>query len=366
MTKKNLPLLLALCALFGACTKTPAEGAPYPPEKTPSLSPAESSSPRPSPYPSPSLEYEDAGDIFTEGMLPVKRDGKWGFIDTAGREAIPCKYDFLYVDHGVAEGFREGVAMVGNWKNPEDPDCLERLWGLIDKTGREVVPMKYSWIDSFPDADPIRAILDGNIVLLDKTGREIAAFKADTIGFFGENDIARIGIGSRETGWQYGYIDKTGREIVPCIYTDAWDVFSEGLAAVQKDGKWGFIDMTGRMALPFTYDDVTNNTFYHPYGFYGGAAAVKKDGKWGLIDKTGRELTPFIYYHIGSLNVGEFIKVGSSWPGIKWGVIDRSGREIIPLEYDDIHWYVGDEGVFSVGRGEWGDMEWHNYPIDKS
>jgi hypothetical protein len=37
-----------------------------------------------------------------------------------------------------------------------------------------------------------------------------------------------------------GFIDTTGKEVVPCIFEGARD-FSEGLAAVLVDGKWGYI-----------------------------------------------------------------------------------------------------------------------------
>ncbi|MBO7522558.1 MAG: WG repeat-containing protein, partial [Bacteroidales bacterium] len=43
-----------------------------------------------------------------------------------------------------------------------------------------------------------------------------------------------------------GFIDNTGKEVVPCQYEDAYD-FSEGLAAVKnKNDLWGFIDETGK------------------------------------------------------------------------------------------------------------------------
>ena len=56
----------------------------------------------------------------------------------------------------------------------------------------------------------------------------------------------------REGKW--GYIDKTGREVIPCKYDDA-SSFSEGLAKVKKSGKYGFIDKTGREVVPFIYDE---------------------------------------------------------------------------------------------------------------
>lgn len=38
--------------------------------------------------------------------------------------------------------------------------------------------------------------------------------------------------------------------IEPTLEFDEIDTFSEGLAAVKKDDKWGFIDKTGRVVVP--------------------------------------------------------------------------------------------------------------------
>ena len=43
---------------------------------------------------------------------------------------------------------------------------------------------------------------------------------------------------------KYGFIDKTGKEIIPLIYDSAGD-FSEGVANVKSNGKWITIDQTG-------------------------------------------------------------------------------------------------------------------------
>ena len=39
---------------------------------------------------------------------------------------------------------------------------------------------------------------------------------------------------------RFGYIDKTGKLVIPAQFDDA-DNFSEGLAGVYTHGKWGYI-----------------------------------------------------------------------------------------------------------------------------
>jgi len=57
--------------------------------------------------------------------------------------------------------------------------------------------------------------------------------------------------------------------------------FREGLAYVKLDGKYGFIDKTGKEVIPRKYDDV---------GFFSeGLAYVELDDKEGFVDKKGNE-----------------------------------------------------------------------------
>ncbi len=70
-------------------------------------------------------------------------------------------------------------------------------------------------------------------------------------------------------------------------YTNARD-FSEGLAAVKKDGLWGYIDTDGKYAVEPKY--------YGAWSFSEGLAAVQdKNGKWGFIDKSGNEVVAAAY-----------------------------------------------------------------------
>jgi hypothetical protein len=48
---------------------------------------------------------------------------------------------------------------------------------------------------------------------------------------------------------KWGYIDKSGKEIIPLRYDDG-RIFMDGLAAVKLNNKWGFIDKTGKEVVP--------------------------------------------------------------------------------------------------------------------
>jgi len=77
---------------------------------------------------------------------------------------------------------------------------------------------------------------------------------------------------------KYGFIDKTGKEVIPIKYDDAHS-FSEGLAKVKLNDKYGFIDKTGKEVIPIKYD--------YAEGFSEGLAQVKLNNKWFYINQKG-------------------------------------------------------------------------------
>ncbi|MDR3227382.1 MAG: WG repeat-containing protein [Prevotellaceae bacterium] len=78
----------------------------------------------------------------------VKLNGKYGLIDKSGNEVISCKYDYVSL-------FRENLALVK----------LNRKWGFINKTDNEVIPLKYDKILYFGEEmqDDNRFIFESRI-----------------------------------------------------------------------------------------------------------------------------------------------------------------------------------------------------------
>jgi hypothetical protein len=114
-------------------------------------------------------------------------------------------------------------------------------YGMIDKTGNIIAPIQYELVERFKGGLIFGGF--GNAFtgewyscdLIDETGKEVAEVRGyDDILYYSEG-FARV---MRDK--MYGFIDATGKEVVPCIFEDARD-FSEGLAPVKVDGKWGYI-----------------------------------------------------------------------------------------------------------------------------
>ena len=83
-----------------------------------------------------------------------------------------------------------------------------------------------------------------------------------------------------------GYLNRFSGEIVlPAIYSKAW-VFSEGIAAVEKDKKLLFIDHSGNIVIDNNFDVHYNDP---QYAFNDGYCIVRNgiNNKVGLIDRQG-------------------------------------------------------------------------------
>ena len=73
-------------------------------------------------------------------------------------------------------------------------------------------------------------------------GKQIT--KYDWVGDF-KNGFAQV-IKIIEGERKYGFINKEGKEVVPCVYDNVYD-FSDGFAEVQKDGVWYKINTKGEI-----------------------------------------------------------------------------------------------------------------------
>jgi len=223
---------------------------------------------------------ENYADNFSEGMSRflngssspsdgfVVNTGKWGFIDKSGKLAIPAIY-------ANVNSFSEGLAGVYDYIDGRS------LAGFIDKTGEIVIPIKYDLVRNFSEGLAWVRKIDKGEAFIDKTGREVISLDSyDEVENFSEGLalVAKDTDNSYSTGHygidKYGFIDKTGKLIIPLIY-DSAKSFSEGLALVKKDGKYGYIDKTGKVVIPLIYDDAQV--------FSDESAWVKKDGKQMII-----------------------------------------------------------------------------------
>lgn len=238
---------------------------------------------------------------FTGDLIRVQKAGKYGFIDTVGHEVLPCIYS-------EAQPFCEGIASI----ETEDDTRL-----LIDRTGREITPLsQYTYIDSFSEG--LAAVERSEFYgFIDKNGREVIPCIYDDAMPFHEG-MARI-----QKAGKYGFINKTGCEVIPPTCDYALD-FNEGLASIYVMGRYGWVDRKGNTTLlPLSYDAVDE--------FREGLAGVIKADKHGFVAPNGSEIIPCCYDDADSFCEG----LARVLQARQYGYIDKNGREVIPCCYDE-------------------------------
>lgn len=153
-------------------------------------------------------------------------------------------------------------------------------------------------------------------------------FKYDRAGDFKEG-MAQVFIGN-----QFGFIDMTGKEIIPPIYDDNYPhyEFKNGIIVLKKNKLLGIVDKLGKIVAPFEFN--------HIEAFSNGLAEASKSlGYIGFIDNQGKTVIPFQY------------KIMTLYGGVKYidgmipvtrgnkfkGYIDKTGKQIVPFNYETVH-----------------------------
>ena len=111
-------------------------------------------------------EFDYVG-CFNEGLARVKKDGKWGYINTKDEQIIECKFDDAW-------GFNEGFAAVQK----------DGKYGYINTKGEQIVECKFddacdfsegfAWVEKDGKWGHINT--KGCFVIFDKSKNEIEVF----------------------------------------------------------------------------------------------------------------------------------------------------------------------------------------------
>jgi len=203
---------------------------------------------------------------LSEDSIAFKKDDKWGVINMSGKEIVPPIYGYI-------SRFKNGYAVVSDRDMRKSGEIEKAKHGVIDKNGKVIIPISNNYIGDFSEGlFPIR------------------------------NDH------------KAGYIDTNGKEVIPLKYTYTIP-FSEGLAAVRNDeSKLGFIDKTGKQIVPFIYEDT--DSFQNGYA---------------IVEKRENIFTDILMSSLASFDSDY------NYSSEEYGVIDKTGKEVIPCKYKMIY-----------------------------
>lgn len=223
----------------------------------------------------PKFKYAEP---FSSGLAKVSsNDPKYPtiFINKDGSIAFRSKYRNVY-------GFTYNRAIVKG----------EKEIFYLDKTGKVIIKTKYPYGDLFYDGIALVWSSD-KAEYIDTSGQRIAYFNEMGHQSFSEGLASVLGNGKTFYIDKFGnkvkivsrsfYINKLGQPVITnTIDSLVYFPFYNGIAEVCIPGighKSGFIDTTGKIIVPIIYDHVDN--------FFGDYTTVYKEGKGSIINNKG-------------------------------------------------------------------------------
>ena len=203
--------------------------------------------------------------------LVIVQDGKYGFIDHAGK--IIIRPQFIY-----AEDFWHGVGTVyvcGRYLSIDSSGMLFPLRitlpghleprregqkvGFVEADGQFKINPRFD--DALPFSDGLAAVqIGGKWGFVNASGHLVIKPQFEAAYYF------REGVGIVEAGSGDELIDRSGKVLASGL--QFVDLVFDGRVPATRDGKNGYLDLRGKVAIPFIYEA--------GHRFSSGLAAVKK------------------------------------------------------------------------------------------
>lgn len=234
--------------------------------------------------------YEELSGV-SEGMIAMKVNGRYGYLDSTGRQVITPKYDY-------AGTFANGAAIV----------AVDDKYGLINKTGKEIVPLKYEGAENFSEG--LAAVqLNSKVGFVDMNGREVIAPKySGAYSFYNGTTVVT-------DNSKFGCIDKTGKAITEVKYDDMTQ-FVNDVAVVVVNGKYGLINKAGKEIIAPTYEALSLSDTYLYFS---------KGGKWGVMRPQGEIVVPAQFEGFAQPFIGETAVGFKSGKAV---YVDKTGKVV--------------------------------------
>ncbi|WP_127499475.1 WG repeat-containing protein [Paenibacillus glycanilyticus] len=295
---------------------------------------------------------------------------RWGYINGIGTMVIPPRFD-------RAEDFQtNGLAIVS----------ADNGNGLINTTGAYFVRPVYSFIAPFSEGRAVVIDDKGKYKLLNDSG---AIVTSNGYSYMADMHDGRAMVNNQLEGGKtvYGYIDRSGKEVIPLRYEDATDfsdrhavvkikdnvyalirhdgskeaeyhfpfvgVLGDGLLPFQQtaNGKYGYINEKGTVKIQPTYSTA--------FPFQNGRAIVNNAedfaAEYGVIDTKGNLVIQTIYNDIMAIGqqryaVGKAIDPDQPFLGSMYAIFDSDGKRLTEFVYTDVQPYR--KGLASASNGK--------------
>lgn len=204
-------------------------------------------------------EYDTVRD-FSNGYALVRHDKLYGLMDVSGKEVIALGYDELsnYEDNLLGFGYISAVK--------------DGKFGFLDANGNVTCEFKYAK-DVVSNRSTFATVkdLDGSIIVLTAGGGELPEHYADVMVPSYDGSMAFV---AENADGEYSVVDIFGNTLLP--FSDEWNYVNLGV-----DGKVAVVDMGSRKYRVYQFDGAAQPAAAQP------AATQAPAASGGLLSGLG-------------------------------------------------------------------------------
>lgn len=266
-----------------------------------------------------------------EHLYPLKLSGKVEFINRNGETIVKTRYtDSL-------EQFSEGLLAI----------CLDEKWGFIDSRGNEVAELQFEDAEYFSEGKaPV--ILNGKLCYINTSGEIITQtdFGTGPFGLGLHKAKYSEGFAVVKVDSKYAYIDNTQKLAFGTVFDWAFP-FSNGYAIIKKEKEKnsfeGILKTDGSLLIePVEFVGLR-------YPAEGLIPFVKEElGKWGYIDYDQNIIIPPQFGKAYGFENGQAIVSIKEYH--LWAIIDSNGKILKKLKCDELSGFSEGLALFSSNR----------------
>lgn len=211
--------------------------------------------------------YDAICGLWNDGLCAVAKDSLVGFVNSRFEWVVAPKYQFE-LEEGLYEDISLGSGLYVVMQHDK--------YGLIDSTGREVMPCQYDYLYPIGYKDWVLEYRGSNPRLIDFSGNEVPAFSHLELEGLGPEGCFVFSGGNH----LHGLVDTLGRVVMPPVATCGSVTPVCNRLPICEGALNGYCDMHGREVIPMKYSRTSS---FNPQGF----AYVMEGDKGFLIDTNG-------------------------------------------------------------------------------
>ena len=184
-------------------------------------------------------------------LLPVQKDGKWGYIDFRGNVVIDFQFDKAYT-FKIWSNSKKKLWMAHV--------CIKDKWGNIDICGKFLVPCSYPDITGYKQ---LKKIIKKNKTDYNKDIQALCNLVPATLAkdepyqhtFNGKIQIKKITQKGKRSA-TYQIINQKQEKIVDTEFDKVLEREGDAIR-VMKDGKWGVVNLNSGLLYPCIYESIS-------------------------------------------------------------------------------------------------------------